>query len=205
MKEQGRGYRWSEAQYLDFERHAENKHEYRDGEVVAVPPCSINHSRLMVGLGARLHQQLQDTSHEAMMGQMRVRVPDGSFYAYPDVLVVGEPICTDAEDDTLTNPIVIVEILAAETEVFDRKGKFDNYKQIPTLRDYVLIEQDFMAIYHHSRAEDGQHWWLRVLSQPDEELILDSIGCHLKLSEIYNRVQFDEPQDEPESDDSQTT
>ena len=202
MKDQGHGHRWTEAQYLAFGRHSEDKHEYRDGEVVAVPPSSTNHVRLMGKVGASLDEQLHDTSYEAMMGQMRVRVPDGSFYGYPDLLMVGEPICTDKQEDTLTNPFVIVEILSRETEAFDRSGKFSRYRQIPTLRDYVLIAQDRMRIEHFARQSEDT-WILAAVKTGNEELSLDSIGCRLKLSEIYERVQFaeaDEPEDEPTSE-----
>ena len=98
---------------------------------------------------------------------------------------------------------MIFEVLSPSTAKKDRTTKFRRYQTIPSLRDYILLEQDFMAAYHHARAEDGQKWFLRVLSLPDEEIVLDSIGCRLKLSEIYERVRFPED-DEAEAETNQS-
>ncbi len=193
MKEQHR-YCWTQAQYLAFERDADSKHEYRDGEVVAVPLASTNHVRIMGSAGARLHHQVRGTEFEVMCAQMRVKVPDGSFYGYPDVLVTRDADC-EGQDDILTNPIVIFEILSHETEAFDRSEKFHRYQQIPTLRDYILISQNCIKAEHFARENNGE-WRLIAIKTGEDDVILDSIGCRLKLSEIYERVQFDSTEDD---------
>ena len=206
LKKQGP---WTEEEYLAFDRAAPEgeKYEFLDGEVVpwsgdwtAMAGGTTSHSRIAGNVFAFLHAQLRGKPCEPFVAEHRVRPPVGN-YVYPDVFVACEPEYVDNEFDTITNPVVIFEVLSPSTAQKDRTTKFRRYQAIPTLRDYILIEQDFMAAYHHARTEDGQHWLLRVLSQPDEEIVLDSIGCRLKLSEIYERVQFAPAEEEPEDNE----
>lgn len=191
-------------EYLAFDRAAPEgeKYEFLDGKVVpwngdwkSMAGAAKSHNRITLRLGTMLDNQLRGKPCEPFGSEQRVQMPAGN-YVYPDVFVACEPEFADNTFDTVTNPVVIFEVLSPSTAKKDRTTKFRRYQAIPTLRDYVLMEQDFMAAYHHARAEDGQQWILRVLSQPNEELVLDSIGCRLKLSEIYERVQFDATEDD---------
>jgi len=196
--------------FLAFDRAAPEgeKYEFLDGEVVpwngdwqSMAGASKSHNRVTVTLSGLLFNQLRSKPCEPFGSEQRVQMPGGS-YVYPDVFVACDPEFVDEQFDTITNPVVIFEVLSPSTAKKDRTTKFRRYQAIPTLRDYILLEQDFMAAYHHARTEDGQHWLLRVLSQPDEEIILDSIGCRLKLSEIYERVQFAATEEDPENEPS---
>lgn len=197
---------WTAEEYLAFDRAAPEgeKYEFLDGQVVpwngdwkSMAGAAKSHNRVTLALSGLLFNQLRGKPCEPFGSEQRVQMPAGN-YVYPDVFVACEPEFADSTFDTVTNPVVIFEVLSPSTAKKDRTTKFRRYQAIFTLRDYVLIEQDFMAVYHHARAEDGQQWFLRVLSNPDEELVLDSIGCRLQLGEIYERVQFDDETDSNE-------
>ena len=207
LKKQEKQKVWTPEEFLAFDRAAPEgeKYEFLDGKIVpwngdwqSMAGASTSHNRI-TGHAVCLFciQQLRGKPCEPFGSDHRVQAPGGN-YVFPDIFVACEPELLDKEFDTITNPVVVFEVLSPSTAKKDRTTKFRRYQRIATLRDYVLIEQEFMAIYHHSRAEDGQHWWLRVLSLPDEELVLDSIECHLPLSEIYERVTFAE-EEEPEA------
>ena len=186
-------------EFLEFDRAAPEgeKYEFLDGEVVpwngdwkSMAGASTPHNRVALTVSGLLFNQLRGKPCEPFGSEQRVQMPGGN-YVYPDVFVACKPEFVADKFGTVTNPVVIFEVLSPSTAKKDRTTKFRRYQAIPSLRDYIFLEQDFMAAYHHARADDGQQWFLRVLSQPDEELVLDSIGCRLKLSEIYERVQFE--------------
>ncbi len=120
---------------------------------------------------------------------MRVRAGSGTFYTYPDVVVAIEtPILADEELDTLLNPGVVVEVLSESTASSDRGKKFALYRQVPSLRDYVLVWQDEPRGECHSR--DGESWSAVVFSGLDSSVRIPSLGCEIPLSELDEDVEF---------------
>lgn len=119
---------------------------------------------------------------------MRLKVENTGLYAYPDLLVV----CSDKKfsgdkPDTLLNPVVILEILSESTESFDRGAKFAHYRQIPSLREYVLISQNEKKMEKYQLNSSGK-WELEETSEKNQKIELSSIACILELSEVYDRV-----------------
>ena len=124
---------------------------------------------------------------------LRVRVGRQGLYAYPDVVVVcGDPMFIDAELDTLTNPMLIAEVLSKTTKNYDRGEKFERNRSIATLREYVLIAQDKVHVECHSRQHDGA-WVLRETNNPGDTIDLASVACRLPMAEIYFKVSFAPP------------
>ncbi len=120
---------------------------------------------------------------------MRVRVPSG-LYAYPDVVIVcGTPEFEDKQFDTLRNPTVLIEVLSESTADYDRGTKFKHYRQIPSLREYVLVDQTVAQIEHFV-CEEGGKWALTEITGTENSLSLDSIGFRIPLSEVYRKVSF---------------
>jgi Uma2 family endonuclease len=119
------------------------------------------------------------------------------LYTYPDITIVcGDPQFEDQREDTLTNPTVIIEVLSPSTKGYARHIKFAHYRQLPSLTDYVLVAEDTMMVEHFARSGDrDDQWLLTKLSDPDSILSLTSIGCDIKLRDIYNKVKF--PNSEP--------
>lgn len=177
--------------FLAFERASDEKHEYRDGEIVAMSGARRAHNIIALNVGSRLHGALKGKKCEAYMSEMRVWVPKSRLYTYPDIVVVcGDPEFVDDEFDTLINPILIIEILSESTESYDRGEKFKNYRSINSLTEYVLISQTSAAIEKYVKHGDG-FWMLTDASGLDASINLDSIDCQLSLADVYDKVSFD--------------
>lgn len=177
-------------QYLDLERHTEIRHEFLDGTVYAMSGASRAHSAICFNLAVSIGSQLRGTPCTGHSSDMKVRAGDASLFAYPDMTIAcGEPILHDDHGDVLLNPVVIFEVLSRSTETYDRGEKFERYKTIETLTDYVLVSQDRARIEHFSRQADGA-WSLTEVSGLDASLELTSIDCRLPLAEVYDRIEF---------------
>jgi Uma2 family endonuclease len=178
-------------QYLDAERKAESRSEYVDGQMYAMSGVSWQHGRITVNVTKQLDDQLADTQCEVRAGDQRVRAKPGGPYYYPDVVVVcGQPQFEDGEFDTLLNAKLIVEVLSPTTESYDRGAKFQKYRQMQSLAEYLLISQTRVHVEHHVLSPDGS-WSLSEISDLNGVLELSSIGVRLKLADIYRRVRFD--------------
>lgn len=181
--------RLTAAEYLAIERKAETRSEFFAGEMFAMSGASREHNLISVNLSGALNGQLKDRPCEVYSTDMRVRVPSG-LYTYPDVVVVcGAPKFEDDQVDILLNPIVLIEVLSESTADYDRGTKFKHYRQIPSLREYVLVDQTAAQIEHFVRADDGK-WALTEIAGTENSLSLDSIGCRIPLSEVYRKVSF---------------
>lgn len=183
----------SPREYLEMERRAEQKHEYRDGEVWAMAGASTNHNRININIAASIYNQLRGSSCETMSNDQRVRIPDTRHYTYPDVVVVcGQPRFDDEVGavDTITNPVAIIEVLSSSTETDDRGDKFTRYRRIESLRDYILVSQTTMHVEHYARQDDHS-WLLREYQSPLDLVQLSGAPATLRLSDVYERVQFE--------------
>jgi Uma2 family endonuclease len=177
------------AEYLALERSAREKSEYVNGRVYARPGASRLHNLIVGNILGELHTQLRGRPCEAYVSDMRVKVQRTGMYTYPDVVALcEEPRLEDEELDTLLNPSVIVEVLSPSTESYDRGEKFAHYRRLDSLREYVLVAQTTRRIEHFRR--EGENWVLTEISDPGGELSLSSIGCVLKLADIYERVEL---------------
>ena len=175
-------------EYLAFERKATTKHEYLNGQIVAMSGASFAHNFLTMNVANQFYNQLIGGECRVAASDMRVKVSQIDSYFYPDVVVVcGEPRAEDDTFDTLLNPVVIVEVLSLSTEVYDRGKKFEHYQQIASLTDYILISQDEVHVEHYCRQGSG---WLRSEFRGLEDVLsLFSIDCELRLQDVYRRVE----------------
>lgn len=182
---------YTEAEYLAFERESEFKHEYIDGQIVAMTGGTGNHSAIAVSTGGWLSMQLPASSCRVYNSDMRVRAM--GTYTYPDLSVVcGEPPhFEDEHNDTLLNPVLIGEVLPPSTERFDRGLKFYRYRAIPTLQAYLLIWQSEPHIEQYVRQPTGE-WLLSEVVGLDHTLALPSIDCDLPLAMAYKFIQFED-------------
>jgi Uma2 family endonuclease len=179
----------TEEQYLALDRAAEFKSEYIGGEMFAMSGGSMQHARLQKNITGELYNALSAGKCEPFGSDFRVRV-SSRMYTYPDVSVVcGEPLLADDHQDVLLNPVAIFEVLSPSTETYDRGTKLQRYRTIPTLQDYILVNQTEIRIEQYTRQENNL-WILRDYQTLDEELIVKSIAVWLPLSRIYNRVEF---------------
>lgn len=188
-------------EYLAFEREAETKNEYIDGMVVAMAGASRRHSLIGVNIAASLHGQLKGRPCEVHQTDLRVKITADrqTMYSYPDVLVVcGEPKLEDNKFDTLLNPTVIIEVLSKSTEHFDRGEKFRRYRRLKSLKEYLLVSQDQVSVEHYVRT--GDVWQYRDFDRLDLVMRLPSIDCELNLSDVYDKIAFEEEDPELETE-----
>jgi len=180
-------------EYLVFERASEEKHEYYAGEILGVRRSNENHNLIAGSTLAALHPQLRKRPCEMYVSQMRLKIRSSGLYTYPDITVVcGTPEFEDGEVDTLLNPTVIIEVLSPSTEAYDRGKKFQHYRTIPSLQEYLLIAQDSVRIEHYGLVD--KQWVLTDAHTPDMVVQLPAIDCTLRLSDVYEKVTFDDPE-----------
>ena len=146
----------TEAEYLAFERDSEVKHEFIDGEIYAMSGASRNHNLIVSSTIAALYVQLRGKGCETYPSDMKVRTPSTGSYAYPDITVIcGEAQFDENQRDILLNPTVIIEVLSPNTERYDRGKKFQHYRELESLQEYILIAQDSPHIERFVRQESG--------------------------------------------------
>lgn len=178
-------------EYLEIERKAEYKSEYFDGEIFAMSSANRNHSLISVNLNGLLWQYLKGKYFEAYINRMRVFVPKTGLYTYPDLVIVcGKPKFQDNVFDTLLNPLLIIEVLSETTENYDRGKKFQHYRSIESLQEYVLVSQDEARIEKYVKHGDG-FWVLSEAVGLDSHIELSSIEGKVALSEVYDKVVFE--------------
>ena len=177
--------------YLELERKATTKNEYMNGETLAMAGASFAHNFITFDTAIQFNNQLMGTECQVVAtGDLRVKVTQTDSYFYPDIVVVcGEPRAEDNVFDTLLNPTLIVEVLSASTEMYDRDEKFTHYRQIDSLQEYILISQDRVQVVQYRRHEP--EWIPTVFRALQDVVPLVSIRCELPLQSVYRRVKFD--------------
>jgi Uma2 family endonuclease len=176
-------------EYLALDRAAEFRSEFIDGEIVAMSGGSLRHSALKINLAGEVRDALRGTPCRAFDSDLRVRVSP-RMYTYPDLTVVcGKPMIADERQDILLNPKVIFEVLSPSTEFYDRGVKFRHYREIESLSDYILVDQDQARIEQFTRG-DAHTWTFHDYKDASEMLRIESIGVSIPISHIYERVEF---------------
>ena len=181
------GYTFQE--YLAAEREEmEIRHEFVAGEVFAMVGATANHNIIVSNLVGTLWTQTKGRPCLVYSNDMRVRIEAADASAYPNLLArCGEQQHYDGRRDVLLNPSLIVEVLSPSTEAYDRGEKFAIYRRLPSLREYLLVSQTKISAELYVRQPDGR-WMLSEYDRPDAEMTLESIGCVLPMSEIYDKV-----------------
>lgn len=179
----------SAEEYLAIERSSDFRSEYIDGEMVAMAGGSWEHSLIIGNTLAELKRQLRGGPCKVQANDLRVQAADG-LQTYPDVLVVcGEPAFADEHRDMVTNPKLILEVLSPTTESYDRGRKFESYRTIPSLEEYVLVSQERPHVERFLRQPEGT--WLFADAAGLQEIVsLSSIGCRLSLETLYEGVEL---------------
>lgn len=191
----------SPAEYLEFERNSELKHEYRDGEIVQMIGGTQSHNFVEANLLRIILTKLVDKTYDVYPGNMRVKVSEAGIYTYPDIAIVkGKSQLEDEHGDTLLNPAVIFEVLSPSTESYDRGQKFEHYRNIDSLAEYVLVAQDRICIERFTKQDGGQ-WLLQDYKTPEDVMHLDTIECDFPLADVYHKVplQGERKAQQPES------
>jgi Uma2 family endonuclease len=207
----------TEDDYLQRERASTLKHEYYAGHIYAIAGASEAHNLIAMNLAALLRSRVRGSSCRAYPSDMRVKVQPTGLNTYPDFSIVcGQPAFVDADKrDTLTNPGLIIEILSPSTESYDRGEKFQHYRTIETLQEYILVAQNKYRIERFVRNEHNE-WVLSDVSGLEAALPLALLQTEIALADIYEQVELhadpaflrdlrsDNANQEPGRDESQT-
>jgi Uma2 family endonuclease len=177
-------------EYLELERKSEEKSEYHDGEIITMAGGSINHNRIAGNIHSFLNLLSTGKDYEAFTSDLRLWISRYNRYVYPDVTVIsGEPIFYQYQQDIITNPVIIFEVLSPSTKNFDRSDKFQFYRSIPELQEYIMIHQDQYYVEQFTKTVEGK-WTLTEYESVETILILSSINTAIPLTDIYKRVHF---------------
>ncbi len=175
-------------EYLAFEARSKFKHEYIDGEIFLMAGVKRSHSIISQNISRHIGNKLENEPCEVHQGDIKVRVKETRF-VYPDVIVACGDLRWDSNETVLLNPTVIFEVLSKSTEARDRGEKSQNYRQLESLTDYLLVSQKQMLVEHFIRQNDGS-WKLIEYHEPNDKIHLASINCQLLLRDIYFNISL---------------
>jgi len=182
--------RLTEAEYLIMGRAAATESEFYHGEMFVMAGARRNHNLIVTNISRELSEQLRKGPCEVYQGDMRVKVAKTGLYTYPDVVVsCNDPRFLDDEDDTLLNPTLLVEVLSESTAKYVRNLKSRLYRKLPSLKQYVIVEQDEPLIEVYTRSPSGE-WKLSDASELTHSVSLKSISCKLSLADVYEKVKL---------------
>ena len=179
-------------EYLTLEETAEYKSEYRDGEIVPMTGGTTNHNILAGNFYKRFPLRIQGQSYKTFIADVRLWIPLYPHYVYPDVMVVeGKPVYQGTGTTTITNPLLIVEVLSKSTKNYDKGEKFDGYRSIPEFREYILIDQSKYHVEQYAKTSETQC----LFTEYDSENAVLNLACvelQFPLKELYEEVDFSE-------------
>jgi len=181
----------SPEEYIEMEIASDVKHQYFDGEVFAMAGAPARHNIIAGNIHGDTRFQLRGSPCVPFGSDQRVKVQESGLRTYPDVSIACEPHFENQKELDLLNPLVIFEILSPGTAAYDRGEKFRHYRQIPSLREYILVEQDRPHIEQFIRQDNGG-WLLFEYDGLEAEFRLSSVQCLLRAGEIYERIAFEE-------------
>jgi len=177
-------------EYLAFEKNSEDKHEYFKGEIFAMSGPKVSHNIIAGNLFSEIKQKLKGKPCRPFNSDQRIHIPLNSLFTYPDISIVCGEIKTLNDDNwNITNPAVVIEVLSSATRNYDLGGKFSLYREIPTLREYILIDSESIKILAFRVNKTG-HWELEEYNNPIDILPIESIEVSIPLTDIYEGVKF---------------
>ena len=194
-------YYMSPEEYLEFEHHSDIKHEYIDGEVYAMAGTTKAHNTISLNLAILFREKLKNSNCQTFMADIKVNISNKKRFFYPDIVVT----CDDNDDVNAYDikfPKVIVEVLSESTEKFDRGKKFQYYRTIPSLQEYILVSSQEYLIECFRRTKNDL-WTLQTYEGLNAILRIENFTIDAPLSEIYATLSFD-PVDEVQLDNDRS-
>ena len=181
---------YSPQEYLELEVNSEIRHEYINGLIIPMTGGTPNHNQLALNFSGTLNYLLKRQPYQVFVTDQRLWIPSRKIHTYPDIMVVKNPLeYEQGRKDTLVNPVMIAEVLSKSTKGYDRDEKFAAYRTIPTLQEYILIDQYTMHIEQYCKTNNNQ-WIFSEFTDGNVNLNLASISCQMILSDIYDKVDF---------------
>jgi Uma2 family endonuclease len=182
---------YTESEYLELERVSPTKSEFYRGELFAMAGASLIHNTLVSNIIFSFMSQLQNKPCSVYPSDLRLRVNKSGLYTYPDVSIIcGNPILAPNTSDTVTNPAVLIEVLSDSTEKYDRGQKFQFYREIESLQEYVLVSSTHKRVEVFRKMLDRN--WLLLDSIETDSITLESVGCTVRMDDLYKGITFTE-------------
>ncbi|MDG2990186.1 Uma2 family endonuclease [Candidatus Synechococcus calcipolaris G9] len=175
-------------EYLEIERISPIKHEYYQGQLVAMAGASKAHVIIVGNFSALLVNHLRGTGCLPYATDMKVRLPDLGIFYYSDIAVTCDEHDRNSEEDFILHPKLIVEVLSESTEAFDRGDKFADYKTIPELQEYVLVHQKQLLVERFERKSNNL--WMPQIVRDRDILELKSIGFSGMVATLYENTNL---------------
>jgi Uma2 family endonuclease len=178
-------------EYLELEVNSETRHEYIDGKIIPMTGGTPEHNEIASILNAVLRVSLKGKPYSIFVADQRLWIPNRKLYTYPDVMVAPRPLQRQqGRTDTITNPVMIAEVLSKSTKSYDRDEKFSAYRTIPTFREYLLIDQYTPHVEQYSRT-DSHKWIFTEFNDMESSISLSSIPLEICLADLYESVEFE--------------
>lgn len=182
--------RFTVEEYLAFEKENPEKHEFFKGEIFAMSGASPRHNVIFSNLFGELVTKLKGSLCKPYGSDLRIHIPENTLFTYPDISVIcGDIVTSEADQDTAILPTVLIEILSPSTRNYDRGDKFKLYRDIPSLKEYVLIDSESILIEVYSINERG-HWELTEYKSLADTLVLHSLKLSISLMDIYEGTKL---------------
>ncbi|MCD6012362.1 MAG: Uma2 family endonuclease [Flavipsychrobacter sp.] len=177
-------------EYLEMENAATEKHEYYQGEIFAMSGAKLQHNDIAGNLYANLWNKLKGKPCKPYNSDQRIHIEKNSLFTYPDISIVcGQRNTLNDDQYNVLNPTMIIEVLSPSTKTYDRGDKFKLYRDIPTLKEYVLVDSGSYSIEDFYINEQG-NWELNEYKNLSDTLVFNSIGISLPLNDIYDGVNI---------------
>ena len=181
---------YSPEEYLDLEVNSDIRHEYINGVIIPMTGGTPNHNQIALNFSGTLNFLLKRQPYRVFVTDQRLWIPDKCIHTYPDIMVIQNPLVyEEGRKDTLTNPVMIAEVLSKSTSSNDRDQKFAAYRTIHTLEEYILIDQYTMHIEQYWKT-DNNKWIFSEFTDENTSLNLASVSCQILLADIYDKVDF---------------
>ncbi|MEY3332714.1 MAG: hypothetical protein RLZZ176_1014 [Cyanobacteriota bacterium] len=181
---------YSPEEYLEFEVNSELRHEYIDGLIIPMTGGTPNHNKIAGNLYVAIHFALKRQPYEVYYTDQRLWIPKRRIHTYPDVMVVQTPLVfAEGRNDTITNPVMIAEVLSKSTKGYDRDEKFAAYRTITNFQEYILIDQYTIHVEQYVKT-DHRKWMFLEYEDINDTLNLTSIPGQISLADIYEKIDF---------------
>ncbi|WP_293788590.1 Uma2 family endonuclease [uncultured Pedobacter sp.] len=179
-------------EYLEMEKTSTVKHEYYQGEIFAMSGATFNHNLIFSNVFGQLFFKLKGSKCIPFGSDMRMNIPGNTLFTYPDISIYCNGLMhSDFDEDTSILPTVIVEILSPSTKNYDRNKKFNLYKDIPSLKEYIMIDSESIDVQSYHINEE-RNWLLTEYKAITDTLIFVSMGFDMAISDIYNHILFND-------------
>jgi Uma2 family endonuclease len=180
----------TEEEYLQFEKESQHKHEFFKGEIFAMAGASENHNEIFSNLFVELGTQLKGKPCKPYGSDLRIYIPQNTLYTYPDISVICKDTASSSnETESIIEPVIIIEILSESTHNYDRGAKFKLYRDIPTLKEYIMVDSESISVECFRINKTG-HWELEEYRTLDQTLAIPALAINLSLSQVYEGTKL---------------